>query len=203
MMEQKDLNQSSKDILVSILGSVVDAYFPRKIPALHNLLKAGDNWRTVIEVITHLNSNTVRGIALIPTQGLSRLKHPNLGATLPSGPAAQSFVLEVILTFFLMLVILSVSTGAREKGIMAGAAMGAVVGLEALFAGPISGAFMNPARSLAPALVSGRIDNLWVYLLAPVAGSYLGVIGCACVQKSGCCTTQQKKVSTSNGGSNE
>lgn len=72
MEEQKDLNQSGKGIVVSIRGSVVDAYFPGKIPALYNVLKAGNNWRIVIEVITHLDSNTVRGIALTPTQGLSR-----------------------------------------------------------------------------------------------------------------------------------
>ena len=84
--------------------------------------------------------------------------HTTLGATLPrNGDAAQSFVLELLLTFFLMFVILSVSTGAKEKGLMAGVAIGAVIALEALFAGPICGASMNPARSLAPALVSGRL----------------------------------------------
>jgi aquaporin Z len=78
-----------------------------------------------------------------------------LGATLPSGSNTQSFVFEVVLTMLLMFVILSVSTGAKEKGITAGIVIGAVIGLEAMFAGPISGASMNPARSLAPALVAG------------------------------------------------
>jgi aquaporin Z len=82
----------------------------------------------------------------------------------------QSFVLEMILTTLLMFVILSVSTGAREKGITAGIAVGAVIALEALFAGPICGASMNPARSLAPALVSGHLSGLWIYLVAPVLG---------------------------------
>lgn len=113
--------------------------------------------------------------------------HATLGATLPAGSALQAFVLEVILTFFLMFVILSVSTGAKEKGITAGIAIGAVIALEALFAGPICGASMNPARSLAPALVAGRLDALWVYLLAPVAGACLAVGGCLCVQEPGCC----------------
>jgi aquaporin Z len=102
--------------------------------------------------------------------------HETLGATLPAGSDGQSFVLEVILTALLMFVILSVSTGAKEKGITAGIAVGAVIGLEAMFAGPICGASMNPARSLAPALVAVRLDSLWVYLTAPVLGALAGVV---------------------------
>jgi aquaporin NIP len=94
----------------------------------------------------------------------------------------------MIMTALLMFVILSVSTGAREKGITAGIAVGAVIGLEALFAGPISGASMNPARSLGPALVSGHLSGLWIYLVAPILGAALGVIGCRCVRESGCCS---------------
>lgn len=101
--------------------------------------------------------------------------HATLGATRPAGPAWQSFVLELILTLLLMVVILAVSTGAKEKGIMAGVAVGAVIALEALFAGPVCGASMNPARSLAPALVSGDLKHLWIYLAAPVAGAILAV----------------------------
>jgi aquaporin Z len=98
-----------------------------------------------------------------------------LGATLPAGSAVQSFVLELILTAILMLVILAVSSGSKEKGITAGIAIGATVALEAMFAGPISGASMNPARSLAPAVVSGQTAHLWVYLAAPVAGALVAV----------------------------
>ena len=97
--------------------------------------------------------------------------HESLGATQPAGPALQSFVLESVLTFLLMLVILQVSTGGKEKGITAGMAVGAVIALDALFAGPISGASMNPARSLAPALVSLNLTHLWIYLLAPLTGA--------------------------------
>jgi len=143
------------------------------------------------DVLPYILSQCAGAVAASLVLRLLFLKHPNLGTTLPSGSALQSFVLEVIMTFFLMFVILSVSTGAKEKGIMAGAAIGAVVGLEALFAGPISGASMNPARSLAPALVTGRSDNLWVYLLAPIIGACLGVVICRCVHKSGCCAAQQ------------
>jgi len=94
-----------------------------------------------------------------------------LGATLPSGSGMQSFVLEFILTFFLMLVIIHVATGSKEQGIVAGIAIGSVVLLEAMFAGPICGASMNPARSFAPALVSGHLEYLWVYLLATPLGA--------------------------------
>ena len=101
--------------------------------------------------------------------------HTRLGATIPHGSAFQSLVLELVLTFFLMLVILQVSTGAKEKGITAGIVVGSVVGLEAMFAGPISGASMNPARSLGPALVSGHTTHLWIYLLGTSAGALLAV----------------------------
>ena len=101
--------------------------------------------------------------------------HASLGATLPAGSAWQSFGLETILTAILMFVILCVSTGPREVGTMAGIAIGGLITLEALFAGPICGASMNPARSLAPALVSGNIDALWVYLTAPILGVAIAV----------------------------
>lgn len=108
----------------------------------------------------------------------------NLGVTLPAGSDMQSFVLETILTFFLMFVIINVSTGAKEKGITAGIAVASVVGLEAMFAGPICGASMNPARSIAPAIVSGNIasgnmnyrEHLWIYYSAPFLGALLAVL---------------------------
>jgi aquaporin Z len=122
--------------------------------------------------------------------GLLRALFPTdqtLGATLPAGSAGQSFVLEGVLTFFLMLVILSVSTGAKEKGITAGIAVGSVIALEALFAGPICGASMNPARSLAPAVVSGHLEHVWIYIAAPVLGAALAIPTCCGVRERGCC----------------
>ena len=113
--------------------------------------------------------------------------HPTLGATMPAGSDMQSFVLELILTFLLMFVILNVSTGAKEKGITAGIAIGAVIGLEAMFAGKICGASMNPARSLAPAIVSGHLEHLWIYLTAPVIGACIAVFACRGCQDSTCC----------------
>lgn len=105
-------------------------------------------------------------------------QNQTLGATMPAGSDMQSFVLETILTFFLMFVIMNVSTGDKEKGITAGIAIASVVGLEALFAGPICGASMNPARSIAPAIVSGNmqlISHMWIYMIAPVIGACLSV----------------------------
>jgi MIP family channel proteins len=99
-----------------------------------------------------------------------------LGTTLPTGSAGQSFILEAVLTFFLMFVITAVATDTRAVGQAAAIAIGGTVGLEALFAGPISGASMNPARSLAPALVSGTWAHQWIYVAGPVIGALAGVI---------------------------
>ena len=98
-----------------------------------------------------------------------------LGSTNPAGSVMQSFVLELILTFILMLVIIHVATGSKEQGMFAGMAIGSVVLLEAMFAGPICGASMNPIRSLSPAVVSGHIQNLWIYLTAPTLGAIIAI----------------------------
>ncbi|MCH2045870.1 MAG: aquaporin [Saprospiraceae bacterium] len=103
---------------------------------------------------------------LFPTQD-------NLGATLPHGSWQQSFILEIILTYFLMIVILFVSQDKNNQA-FTGIAVGFTVMLEALFAGPITGASMNPARSISPAVVSGDISVLWIYILAPIIGAVLG-----------------------------
>ena len=129
-------------------------------------------------------------IGAFSASGLLRMLFPEattLGATLPAGSAMQSFTLEVVLTAMLMLTILSVSTGAKEKGITAGIAIGGVIALEAMFAGPICGASMNPARSLAPALVSGHLEHLWIYLTAPTIGALIAIPLCMGTRESGCC----------------
>jgi len=114
-------------------------------------------------------------------------QHFNLGMTVPAGSDIKAFVLETVLTFILMFVIINASTGAKEKGITAGIAVGSVVALEAMFAGPVTGASMNPARSLAPALFSWRFNSLFIYIIAPVVGAYLGILGCKGVKEKGCC----------------
>lgn len=98
-----------------------------------------------------------------------------LGTTLPNGSANQSFILELILTFFLMLVIINVATGSKEQGMFAGLAIGSIVLLEAMFAGPVCGASMNPARSLAPAIISGHTTYLWIYVTATIIGAVAAI----------------------------
>ena len=140
------------------------------------------------EVVPYIASQCAGALA---AGGAMRLLFPEnrlLGATQPSGPEVQSFVLEILLTALLMFVILGVSTGAREKGITAGIVVGSTIALEAMFGGPISGASMNPARSLGPAVVSGYLSHLWIYLAGPVLGAALGVVGCRCVRETGCCS---------------
>ena len=113
--------------------------------------------------------------------------HGLLGTTVPQGPLLQSLVLEILTSAMLMFVILSVTTGSKEKGITAGLAIGGLIGLLAMFAGPISGASFNPARSLAPALVSGHLDALWLYFVGPLVGVALAVPACRGTRASDCC----------------
>ncbi len=97
-----------------------------------------------------------------------------MGTTLPSGTALQSFLLEVLLTAALMFVIIAVATDARAASTPAALAIGATVALDALWGGPISGASMNPARSIAPALVAGMLSDQWIYMVAPLIGALIG-----------------------------
>ncbi len=118
-----------------------------------------------------------------------------LGATLPSHGVAQAFGMELVLTLMLMFVILAVATDERAEGTMAGVAIGATVALEALVGGPVSGASMNPARSLGPALMSGHMAGQWIYWAAPILGSLAAVVAYQLMRcpsapnpdKHGCC----------------
>jgi aquaporin NIP len=127
------------------------------------------------EVMPYVAAQSLGALAASGLLALMFPAHETLGATVPVGAVWRALVLEVVITFMLMLVILAVASGPRERGLMAGVTIGGTVALCALFAGPISGASMNPARSLAPALVSGRVESLWVYLFAPVVGAALAV----------------------------
>lgn len=117
-------------------------------------------------------------------------QHETLGSTLPAVAYWRAFLMEVILSFLLMFVILNVSTGHMEKGIMAGVAVGGTVAFEALLGGPVTGASMNPARSFGPALVSGHLETLWIYLCAPVLGMLLARPTCRWIQGSECCAVE-------------
>ncbi len=97
-----------------------------------------------------------------------------LGTTLPTVGDGSAFAYEVVLTAFLMFVIMAVATDTRAVGAGAAIAIGGTVGLDALFGGPITGASMNPARSIGPALISGELQHLWIYILAPLTGAIIG-----------------------------
>ncbi len=99
-----------------------------------------------------------------------------LGSTIPSGSAGQSLLLEILLTAALMFVITAVATDTRAVGELAAIAIGFTVGANALWAGPISGASMNPARSLGPAVISGTWTNQWIYVVGPIIGAALGAV---------------------------
>ena len=115
--------------------------------------------------------------------------HAGLGATVPSGSPMASFFLEIVLTYLLLLVIFTVTTGPKRLTSFAAVIIGATVGLEAYFGGPVSGASMNPARSLGPALVSGQLSSLWIYLCAPFIGGLLAIPACRRIRGRACCSS--------------
>ena len=175
--------------MIYTLGDVSGAHLNPAVTVgfwLARRFPAGEVWRYLLAQLTGALLASLVLKLLFPTD-------LNLGGTHPAGTAMQSFILEFILTLLLMLVILNVSTGAKEKGITAGIAVGAVIALEALFAGPICGASMNPFRSLAPAMVSGRLGDVWIYLIAPVLGAAAAVLACICIREDCCCKTITNK----------
>jgi aquaporin Z len=159
-------------VLINTLGDVSGCHIN---PAVTLAFAAARRfaWR---DVPAYLIAQILGAVAASALLRVMFPEHPTLGATLPVGAPWRSLVLEVVLTFFLMLAVLAVSSGSRERGAAAGLTIGALVALEAMFAGPISGASMNPARSIAPALVSGSLEHLWIYVLAPATGALLAIL---------------------------
>lgn len=127
------------------------------------------------QVLPYILSQAIGALLASATLKYLFPANETLGATLPAGTDMQSFVLEFILTFFLMLVIINVATGSKEQGMFAGLAIGSTVLLEAMFAGPVCGASMNPIRSFSPAIVSGHTEHLWIYIVAPIAGAAFAI----------------------------
>ena len=130
----------------------------------------------ITEILPYLLSQIAGGLAASATLHFLFPDSKLLGGTYPAGSDMQSFIMEFLLTFFLVLLVMQVSTGAREKGMFAAIAVGSMVGLEALFAGPVSGASMNPIRSLAPAIISGHYEHQWVYLSSTFLGAAFAVL---------------------------
>jgi aquaporin Z len=157
--------------MIYALGNISGAHLNPAVTIAFTLAKKFEVKRVAPYIISQLVGALLASLVLkylFPTNEF-------LGATLPSGTALQSFILEFLLTFFLMLVIINVATGSKEQGMFAGLAIGSTVLLEAMFAGPICGASMNPARSLAPAIVSGHTEHLWVYISATILGAALAI----------------------------
>ena len=157
--------------MIAAVGEVSGAHFNPAVTIGFWVAKRFDGK----EVLPYL---VAQSIGAFVASGVLRFLFPDsltMGETLPAGPWLQTFILEIILTFFLMFVIIHVATGSKEQGIIASLAIGATVLLEALFAGPITGASMNPIRSIAPALVNMNLEHLWMYIVAPVLGSIIAV----------------------------
>jgi aquaporin NIP len=158
-------------VMIYALGPVSGAHFNPAVTIAFTIAKKFP----VRKIFPFVLSQAIGGFLASLTLRLLFPSNELLGSTLPAGTVMQSFVLEGILTFFLMLVIIQVATGSKEQGMFAGLAIGSTVLLEAIFAGPICGASMNPIRSFVPAVVSGHLEHLWLYLVAPVLGASLAV----------------------------
>lgn len=154
-------------IMIYALGNISGAHMNPAVTIAFTIARTFE----VRQVIPYILSQVAGAMSASFVLKILFPLNPTLGATLPAGTLMQSLLLELILTFLLMLVIISAATGSREKGIHAAVVIGAMVAVEAMFGGPVSGASMNPARSIGPAIVSGHTEHLWLYIVAPVAGA--------------------------------
>ncbi|MEO6458601.1 MAG: MIP family channel protein [Chloroflexia bacterium] len=157
-------------VMIAATGHISGAHFNPAVTIAFALTRHF-SWR---DVPVYIGSQLAGAIAGALTLRVLFGPVANLGATIPSGSVWQSFGLEVLLTAVLMFVITAVATDTRAVGQLAALAIGSTVALDALWGGPISGASMNPARSLGPALVSGIWQDQWVYLFAPLIGATIG-----------------------------
>lgn len=171
--------------MIYAFGEVSGAHFNPAVTIGFAIAKKF-NWRDVPKYII---AQTIGAFLAIFLLWFLFPESNSFGHTYPAEGFApiKAFVLELLLTFFLMVVIINVSTGSKEIGTMAAIAVGAVILLEAMFAGPMTKASMNPVRSLAPAVVSGNLTHLWLYLTAPIIGASLAVLSCKWVKDDACC----------------
>lgn len=158
--------------MIYTLGNISGAHMNPAVTIAFTIAKRFD----VKQVFPYISSQVIGALLASLTLRYLFPENDTLGSTWPTGSIEQSFILEFILTFFLMLVIIHVATGSKEQGMFAGLAIGSTVLLEAMFAGPICGASMNPARSIAPAIISGHTEYLWIYIVSPVLGAALAIL---------------------------
>lgn len=170
-------------LMIYAVGNVSGAHFNPAVTIGFYLVKKFNKK----EILPYITSQILGGTVAMVL--IKILFNPALvyGVTTPSVAVWKAFALETLFTFILMVVILNVSTGYKEKGIMAGVAVGATVAVLALVGGPLTGASMNPARSIAPAIVSFNFSALWLYILAPIVGVILASPMCKLMQGENCC----------------
>jgi MIP family channel proteins len=156
-------------VMIYAVGHISGAHFNPAVTLAFAVSRHFPSARVPLYWAAQLAGATAAALAL--RGSLGNIAH--VGATLPSGPDAQSFLWEAVLTFFLMFVIMAVATDTRAVGEAAAIAIGATVGLDAMFGGPISGASMNPARSLGPAIAAEDFTSIGVYLTAPFLGAVI------------------------------
>jgi MIP family channel proteins len=156
---------------VYALGHISGAHFNPAVTAGFWLGGRFPRRDVIPYMLAQLTGATAGGILLRQLLGADA----RAAATVPTIPQASAFVLETVLTFFLMLVVMAVATDHRVASPAAGLAVGLTVGFDALMGGPLSGASMNPARTFGPAVATGVWTAHWLYWLAPLLGAGLGV----------------------------
>lgn len=155
--------------LIYTFGHISGAHFNPAVTLAFTLTKHFPVQKLIPYWLSQVLGASVASIAIQYLMGSVAL-----GITLPSVPVLPAFFLEIILTFFLMIVVMAVATDTRAVGEAAAIAIGGIVALDALFGGPLTGASMNPARSIGPALISGNFTSMWIYIFAPLIGAALG-----------------------------
>lgn len=171
--------------MIYAFGEISGAHFNPAVTVAFAFAKKF-KWKDVPKYILFQTAGAFLAIAML---WILFPESQSFGHTYPAAgfEPYKAFIFELLLTFFLMVVIINVSNGSKEIGTMAAIAVGAVILLEAMFAGPMTKASMNPARSLAPAIISGNLQHLWLYLTAPFIGALLAVISCKLVKHDQCC----------------
>jgi MIP family channel proteins len=165
-------------VMIYAVGHVSGAHFNPAVTFSFALARHFPRWR----ILPYWGAQLLGAVAAAAILRASLGNVAHVGATYPSGSDGQGFLWEAVLSFFLMFVIMAVATDTRAVGEAAAIAVGGTVGLDAMFGGPVTGASMNPARSLGPGIVSGDLHAIWIYLLAPIAGASIAALAYAFVR---------------------